>query len=76
MKMKNASPFLTNGDKKPMPHSELVKYTVDTVSITVLAGTLLDILPAIAAIFTTIWSIIRIYESETFHKFLRRRRKK
>jgi hypothetical protein len=35
-------------------------------------GTLLDILPAVAAVFTIIWTAIRIYETDTVQRLLGR----
>lgn len=51
-------------------HSEAVKHTVDAVSVVTVVGTLMDILPAVAALFTIIWTGIRIYETETVQRFL------
>jgi hypothetical protein len=38
-------------------------------------GTITNMLPAVAAIFTIIWTGIRIYESETVQKFLNKDKK-
>ncbi|MGE0723189.1 MAG: hypothetical protein AB7O45_02375 [Alphaproteobacteria bacterium] len=46
----------------------------DAVSFGVVVGTLLDILPAIAALLTIIWTAIRIYETATVQRLLRRKR--
>lgn len=51
-------------------HSEAVKHTVDAVSVVTVVGTLMDILPAVAALFTIIWTGIRIYETDTVQRFL------
>lgn len=51
-------------------HSEAVKHTVDAVSVVTVVGTLMDILPAVAALFTIIWTSIRIYETDTVQRFL------
>ena len=37
----------------------------DALSIFTVVGTLIDMLPSVAALFTIIWTGIRIYESET-----------
>lgn len=50
--------------------SETVKHVVDGVSILTVVGTLANILPAIAAAFTIIWTGIRIYETETVQTLL------
>ena len=49
---------------------EAIKQGVDAVSIITVVGTLAGILPAIAALFTIIWTGIRIYESKTIQKLL------
>ena len=51
-------------------HSEAVKHTVDAVSVVTVVGTLMEVLPAVAALFTIIWTGIRIYETETVQRFL------
>jgi len=50
--------------------SEPVKHVVDALSIMTVLGTLVNILPAIAAILSIVWSIIRIYESKTVQNWL------
>ena len=45
--------------------SEPVKHVVDALSIMTVLGTLVNILPAIAALLSIVWSVIRIYESKT-----------
>ena len=47
---------------------------VDTASVATVVGTLAGILPAIAALFTIVWTCIRIYESRTIQDFLKRRK--
>jgi hypothetical protein len=51
---------------------EAIKQGVDAVSIITVVGTLAGILPAIAALFTIIWTGIRIYESKTIQDMLRK----
>ena len=46
-------------------HHETTKQIVDVVSLATVAGTLTDMLPAIAAIFSIVWSAIRIWETDT-----------
>jgi len=53
---------------------ESTKTLVDTASVATVLGTLAGILPAIAAIFTIVWTAIRIYESRTVQDFLKRRK--
>jgi FtsH-binding integral membrane protein len=53
------------------PHlSEGAKLTGDILSIATVLGTLAQWLPAIAALFTVIWTGIRIYETQTVQKLL------
>jgi len=49
---------------------ENTKHLVDSASIATVVGTLAGILPAIAAIFTIVWTTIRIYESDTVQRFI------
>jgi hypothetical protein len=51
------------------------KTIVDVSSITVVLATLVEWLPAAAALASLIWSIIRIYETETFKKWVEKCRK-
>jgi len=51
------------------------KVIVDASSIVVVAGTLIDWLPAVAALASLIWSVIRIYETETFQRWIKKCRK-
>ena len=50
--------------------TEGVKHVVDGLSIVTVLGTLADILPALAALFSLVWSIIRIMETETVRGWL------
>lgn len=52
--------------------TESSKHIVDAVSIFTVVGTLGDILPPIAALFTIIWTGIRIYETKTVQRALGR----
>jgi len=49
---------------------------IDIASITTVLGTLWGALPALAALFSLIWSIIRIYETKTFQGWISRFKKK
>ena len=44
----------------------------DLVSYSVVIGTLMDVLPPVAAILTILWTLINIYESKTFGKLIGR----
>ena len=50
--------------------TEQTKTVVDALSIVTVVGTLLQALPALAALFTIIWTAIRIFESRTVQKLL------
>ena len=43
---------------------------MDAVSVVTVVGTLGDVLPPMAALFTLIWTAIRIYETDTVQKIL------
>jgi hypothetical protein len=43
---------------------------VDAASVFTVVGTMMDVFPAVAAIFTIIWTGIRIYETDTVRKLL------
>ena len=45
--------------------SESAKHVVDALSIVTVVGTLVEFLPSIAALFTIIWTGIRIWETDT-----------
>jgi len=45
--------------------AELVKAAMDGASILTVIGTLSEFLPPLAALFTIIWTLIRIYETKT-----------
>lgn len=49
---------------------DAAKHVVDALSIGTVVATLTGILPSVAAIFTIIWTGIRIYETETVRKIM------
>lgn len=53
---------------------ENVKYVLDAAAATSAVATLLGWLPPIAAALTIIWTIIRIYETDTVQRMLGRRK--
>ena len=53
---------------------ETIKHAVDGLSIITVLGTLAEILPALAALFSLVWSLIRIWETETVQSWLKRRK--
>lgn len=54
---------------------DTVKHLIDTASIGVVLGTLAAALPQIAALFSIVWTAIRISETRTVQGWLRRFRK-
>lgn len=52
--------------------SDYERVTGDVASAAVLAGSLLNWLPAIAAIFTIVWTLLRIMESAVFLHYWQR----
>ena len=50
--------------------TEATKQAVDAVSVVTVIGTLADVLPAIAALFTIVWTGFRIYELQTVQNWL------
>jgi len=52
---------------------ETTKHVVDALSIMTVVGTLVEMLPSIAAIFTIVWTVIRIWETETVQNLLGRK---
>jgi hypothetical protein len=54
---------------------ETTKHVVDALSIMTVVGTLVEMLPSIAAIFTIVWTMIRIWETETVQNLLGRKGK-
>lgn len=46
-----------------------VKTIVDVLSFGVVLGTLTEVLPALAALGTLIWTCIRIYETKTVQRW-------
>ena len=53
-----------------MNMDEASKHIIDFASVVTVLGTLADMLPAIAAIFTIVWTAIRIYETKTVQRWL------
>lgn len=51
---------------------DAAKHVVDALSIGTVVATLTGVLPSIAAIFTIIWTGIRIYETETVRKIMKK----
>ena len=52
--------------------TESTKTLVDGLSVVTVIGTLGEVLPPLAALFTLVWTSIRIYETKTVQKMLGR----
>ena len=52
--------------------TESIKPLVDAVAVTTTASALVGWLPPAAALFTLVWTAIRIYETETVQKIVRK----
>lgn len=50
--------------------TEGTKTAVDAVSVFTVVGTIGDLLPPMAALFTIIWTSIRIYETKTVQSLI------
>jgi hypothetical protein len=50
--------------------TEGIKQATDALSVVTVIGTLAEILPAIAALFTIVWTGFRIYETDTVRGWL------
>lgn len=55
---------------------ETTKQVMDGVSVFTMLGTLGSILPPIAALFTIVWTGIRIWETDTVQELTGRKRKR
>jgi hypothetical protein len=53
---------------------DFLKGVLDGLSILTVIGALTKVLPAVAALFTIIWTGIRIYESNTVQSLIKRRK--
>ena len=56
--------------------NEHTKHIIDWASIATVLGTLMNFLPTIAALWSIIWSTIRIYETKTVQNWLAARKVK
>ena len=50
--------------------SDSTKHIIDAASIATVLGTLAEMLPSVAALFTIVWTAIRIYETRTIQRLL------
>lgn len=44
---------------------EVAKQLLDVLSVATVVGALVDILPSVAALFTIVWTGLRIWETDT-----------
>ena len=58
--------------KHPFPDE---KSLVDLLSFATVMGTLADVLPSVAALFTIIWTSFRIYETDTVQGWIEKKDK-
>lgn len=47
---------------------EIAKSAVDALSVLTVVATIIEMLPAVAALFTIIWTGVRIWETDTVRK--------
>lgn len=55
--------------------TEGIKTAADGLSVLTVVGTLAEVLPAVAALFTIIWTGFRIYETDTVRGWLGKAKK-
>ena len=55
--------------------TETMKHLTDILSTSTMVGTILGALPGIAALFTIVWTAIRIYETATVQKLIKQWRR-
>ena len=56
--------------------NEQAKLVTDALSFATVVGTLVDVLPALAALFTIVWTGIRIWETKTVQSFIKKLKRK
>lgn len=54
--------------------AQVGKAVGDTTSLTIILATLIELLPAAAALISIIWGCIRIYETKTVQRWLKSKR--
>ena len=57
-------------------HTEQVKHVIDVAAVGTTLSAIIGWLPAIAALISIIWGLIRIYETQTVQKLIERIRSK
>jgi hypothetical protein len=56
--------------------NEGTKHVLDGLSLVTVLGTLIDWLPAVAALLSIIWTSLRIYETKTVQGWISRAKRK
>lgn len=59
---------------KSAAEDDIGKQLLDVLSVATVVGALMDMLPSIAALFTIIWTGLRIWETDTVRGWTGRRR--
>lgn len=55
-----------------MSNAEVMKYCIDGACLSTTIAALLNYMPAAAAFVSLVWGLIRIYETKTVQKWLRK----
>ncbi len=55
---------------------EGTKHFLDGLSLITVLGTLVDWLPAVAALLSIVWTLLRIYETKTVQGWIQRAKRK
>ena len=50
--------------------TDATKHVIDGASVVTVLGTLAQVLPPLAALFTIVWTLIRIFETKTVQRLL------
>ena len=53
--------------------TEGIKHVTDPLWVMTVLGTIAELLPAVAALFTIVWTAFRIYETSTVQGWLKRK---
>lgn len=61
-----------HGNVDMTEHHDTAKHLIDGLSLVTVVGTLVNVLPSIAALFTIVWTGIRIWETATVQSWLNR----
>ena len=56
--------------------NESTKHVLDGLSLVTVLGTLVDWLPAVAALLSIVWTSLRIYETKTVQGWINRAKRK